>query len=61
MRFLDTQLLKCIIYILFQLIDRLNKYRLCLSSSKNYVVYADIGKHFLDHAVELVKSGKEII
>ena len=38
-----------------------NKYGLCLSSSKKYVVYADIGKHFLDHAVELVKSGKEII
>ncbi|XP_028411476.1 uncharacterized protein LOC114534127 [Dendronephthya gigantea] len=43
------------------LIDRLNKYGVCLSSSKKYVVYDDIGKHFLDHAVELVKSGMKFV
>ncbi|XP_028409312.1 uncharacterized protein LOC114531912 [Dendronephthya gigantea] len=43
------------------LIDRFNKYGLCLSFSNKYVVLDDIGKHFLDRAVELVKSGMKFV
>ena len=41
--------------------DRLNKYGLCVTSSRKYVVFDDIGKHFLDHAVELVKAGMKFV
>ncbi|CAB4011969.1 PREDICTED: uncharacterized protein LOC107350876 [Paramuricea clavata] len=43
------------------LFERLNKYGFCLSISKKYVVLDDIGKQFLDHAVELVKSGRKFV
>ena len=43
------------------LFERLNKYGLCLSISKKYVVLDDIAKHFLGHAVDLVKSGKKFV
>ena len=36
------------------------KYRLCVTSSRKYVV-DDIGKHFLDHAIELVKPGMKFV
>ena len=41
--------------------DQLNKYGLCVTSSRKYVVFDDIGKHFLDHAVELVKAGMKFV
>ena len=41
--------------------DRLNKYGLCVTSSRKYAVFDDIGKHFLDHAVELVKAGMKFV
>ena len=41
--------------------DRLNKYGLCVTSSRKYAVLDDIGKHFLDHAVELVKAGMKFV
>lgn len=44
-----------------QLIDHLNKYRFCLSPSRKYAVLDDIGKHFLDSAVELVRAGKTFV
>ncbi|XP_028412644.1 uncharacterized protein LOC114535543 [Dendronephthya gigantea] len=43
------------------LFEQLNKYGFCLSISKKYVVLDDIGKHFLDHAVELLKSGRKFV
>ena len=49
------------IFFCLQLTDRLNKYGFCLSSSKKYVVLDEIGKHFLEHAIELVKSGKKFV
>ena len=41
--------------------DRLNKYGLCVTSSRKYVIFDDIGKHFLNHAVELLKSGMKFV
>ena len=46
---------------IFSGMDRLNKYGLCVTSSRKYVVFDDIGKHFLDHAVELVKAGMKFV
>ncbi len=43
------------------MLERLNKYGFCLSPSKKYVVLEDIGKHFLDHAVELVRAGRKFV
>ena len=43
------------------LIDRFNKFGLCLSFSNKYVVLDDVGKHFLDRAVEFVKSGMKFV
>ena len=37
----------------------MNKYGICLSHSNKYTVLDDIGSHFLDHAIELVKAGKK--
>ena len=39
----------------------MNKYRFCLSTSKKHVILDDIGQHFLDCAVHLVKAGKKFV
>lgn len=39
----------------------MNKYGVCLSHSNKYAVLDDIGSHFLDHAIELVKAGKKFV
>ena len=39
----------------------MNKYGLCVTSSRKYVVFDDIGNHFLDHAIELVKAGMKFV
>ena len=39
----------------------MNKYGICPSHSNKYTVLDDIGSHFLDHAVELVKAGKNFV
>lgn len=41
--------------------ERLNKYGSCLSTWKKHVILDDIGQHFLDHAVHLVKAGKKFV
>lgn len=41
--------------------DRLNKYGPCVTSSRKYAVFDDVGKHFLDRAVELVKAGMKFV
>lgn len=41
--------------------DRLNKYGLCMDPTKKYKILDEIGKHFLDHAVMLVKSGYKFV
>lgn len=38
-----------------------NKYGVCSSHSNKYPVLDDIGCHFLDHAVELVKARKQFV
>ena len=38
----------------------MNKYGFCLSTSK-YVILDNIGQHFLDSAVHLVKAGKKFV
>ena len=43
------------------MIDRLNKYGVCLHSRKKYKVLDDIGESFLTRAVELVKSGHNFV
>ena len=39
----------------------MNKYGICTSSSSKYTILDEIGDHFLDHAVELVKEGKKFV
>ena len=39
----------------------MNKYGICTSSSSKYTILHEIGDHFLDHAVELVKEGKKFV
>ena len=39
----------------------MNKYGLCITSSRKYVVLDDIGNHFFDHAIELVKAGMKFV
>ena len=39
----------------------MNKYGFCLSTSKKHVILDDIGQHFLDRAVHLVKAGKKFV
>ena len=39
----------------------MNKYGICLSHSNKYNVLDDIGRHFLDHAIELIKAGKRFV
>ena len=41
--------------------SRLNKLGVCLESTKKYPVLDDIGKHFIDRAAELVKSGHKFV
>ena len=41
--------------------DRLHSYNFCLSKSMKYVVQEEIGKHFLDRAVELCKEGRKFV
>ena len=38
--------------------DRLHKYGICLGKTMKYNIQKEIGKHFLDKAVQLVKEGK---
>ena len=40
--------------------DRLNSYGFCLSSKRKYSL-DEIGEHFMDHAVELVKKGHKFV
>ena len=44
-----------------QLIDCLNKYGFCLESSKKYTILEDIGKHYLNQAIELVRTGHRFV
>ena len=39
----------------------LHKYGVCLSKSMKYTVQEEIGKHFLDHALQLLKEGKSFV
>lgn len=39
----------------------MNKYGICLDPSKKYTILDDIGKQFIDHAAELVKSGRKFV
>ena len=39
----------------------MNKYGLCVTYSRKYVVVDDIAKHFFDHAIELVKAGMNFV
>ena len=41
--------------------NRLNKYGFCLTSQMKYAILDDIGNHFMDHAVELVKKGHKFV
>lgn len=47
---------ECLFFIIFQLISCLNKYGVCLEP-----ILDDIGKRFIDHAAELVKSGHKFV
>ena len=47
--------------IILQLVAELNKYRICLQPAKKYAILEDIGAHFLDQAVQLVKSGFKFV
>ncbi|XP_028417518.1 uncharacterized protein LOC114541922 [Dendronephthya gigantea] len=42
-------------------IAKLNKYGLCLEPTKKYKILDDVGKHLLDRATELVKSGYKFV
>ncbi|KAJ7381464.1 hypothetical protein OS493_001602 [Desmophyllum pertusum] len=44
-----------------ELVDRLHKYSFCLSRSMKYTIQEEIGNHFLDRAVELLKQGKTFV
>ena len=44
-----------------QLIERFNKYGICLAPSSKYDIMDEIGKHNLDKAVELVKGKKSFV
>ena len=48
-------------YNFLQLIAELNKYGICLQPAKKYAILDDIGAHFLDEAVKLVKSGFKFV
>ena len=39
----------------------MNKYGFCLAPTKKYTILDDIGENFLNHAVELVKSGHRFV
>jgi hypothetical protein len=41
--------------------SRLNKLGVCLEPTKKYPILDDIGKHFIDRAAELVKSGHKFV
>ena len=45
----------------FKLVDSLNKYGFCLEKSMKYTIQEEIGKHFLDHVVQLVKEGRSFV
>ena len=49
------------IFIFPQLIDRLHKYGFCLSKTTKYTIQEEIGHHFLDRAVELLKQGRKFV
>ena len=58
-------LLACIqnlfLCLLYQVLNKLNKYGLCLTSQMKYPILDDIGNHFMDRAVELVKKGHKFV
>ena len=43
------------------MIDRLNKYGICIDPTKKYAILDDIGETFIDKAVEMVKSGHKFV
>ena len=47
--------------IVLQLVAELNKYGICLQPAKKYAILEDIGTHFIDQAVKLVKSGFKFV
>lgn len=49
------------IFIFPQLIDRLHKYGFCLSKTTKYTIQEEIGHHFLDRAIELLKQGRKFV
>ncbi|CAB4032541.1 Hypothetical predicted protein [Paramuricea clavata] len=44
-----------------KLIERLNKYGICLVSGRKYEIMDKIGKHHLEKAIELVKEKKSFV
>ena len=48
-------------YIALQLVAELKKYGICLQPAKKYAILEDIGTHFIDQAVKLVKSGFKFV
>ena len=43
------------------MIEQLNKYEFCLQPNAKYPLLDEIGDHFMDHAVQLVKSGVQFV
>ena len=43
------------------MIEQLNKYEFCLEPNAKYPLLDEIGDHFMDHAVQLVKSGVQFV
>ena len=48
-------------YFFFKLVDRFHKYGICLSKSMKYTIQEEIGKHFLDGAVQLLQEGRTFV
>ena len=47
--------------LFFQLVTRLHKYGMCLEPKMKYPILEDIGEHFIDRAIALVKSGHKFV
>lgn len=43
------------------MIDWLNKYGICIDPTKKYTILDDTGKHFIDRAAAMVKSGHKFV
>ena len=47
--------------ILIKVLERLNKYGFSLGPSSKYTIQDNIGRQFLDLAVQLIKEGKRFV